>query len=121
MRQYYFNFFIIAPLKWGFKVQTALVWLFKITGDISMKDQHEKIKGYRDLSQEEIDLMNEIKESASKVEELVQKLNHFEGSQSLTAPDGTTKPSPRWLNEGWMDLQKGFMSLVRSVAKPTSF
>ena len=24
-----------------------------------MKDQHEKIKGYRDLSQEEIDLMNE--------------------------------------------------------------
>jgi len=26
-----------------------------------MKDQHEKIKGYRDLSQEEIDLMNEGK------------------------------------------------------------
>ncbi len=26
-----------------------------------MKDQHEKIKGYRDLSQEEIDLMNEAK------------------------------------------------------------
>jgi hypothetical protein len=27
----------------------------------SMKDQHTKIKGYRDLSQEEIDAMNKVK------------------------------------------------------------
>ena len=27
-----------------------------------MKDQHKMIKGYRDLTQEEIDLMNEAKE-----------------------------------------------------------
>jgi len=26
-----------------------------------MENQHQKIKGYRDLAQEEIDLMNEIK------------------------------------------------------------
>ena len=27
-----------------------------------MENQHQKIKGYRDLSQEELDLMNEIKQ-----------------------------------------------------------
>lgn len=31
-----------------------------------MDNQHQKIKGYRDLSQEEIDLMNEGKDLAEK-------------------------------------------------------
>ena len=31
-----------------------------------MKDQHEKIKGYRDLSQEEIDLINEAERAAQE-------------------------------------------------------
>ena len=32
-----------------------------------MQNQHEKIKGYRELSQEEIDLMNRIKEKGSEL------------------------------------------------------
>ena len=43
-----------------------------------MKDQHEKIKGYRDLSQEEIDLMNEGKALAEKCGEFVAKLEATE-------------------------------------------
>ena len=39
-----------------------------------MKDQHTKIKGYRDLSQEEIDLMNEGKALAEKCGEFINKL-----------------------------------------------
>ena len=39
-----------------------------------MKDQHKKIKGYRDLTQEEIDLMNEIKEHGEVTKSLIQKL-----------------------------------------------
>ncbi|HFR0131008.1 TPA: hypothetical protein ACGT9A_005023 [Klebsiella pneumoniae] len=43
-----------------------------------MKDQHTKIKGYRDLSAEEIALMNEGKELAQKVGEFVEKLERAE-------------------------------------------
>jgi hypothetical protein len=85
-----------------------------------VKNQHEKIKGYRDLTQEEIDLMNEIKAVAESVYSVVHKLEHIEGIP-CDAPDGTTAPNFRWLSEGKMDIQKGFMSLVRSVAKPTTF
>ncbi len=85
-----------------------------------MKDQHEKIKGYRDLTQEEINLMNEIKGKAEEIGELVERMSHMEGAP-CEAPDGTTAPNGRWLAVARTDLQKGFMALVRSVAKPTTF
>ena len=74
-----------------------------------MKDQHTKIKGYRDLSQEEINLMNEAKSLAEQVGILVDKIQ-LDRNTDL-----------RWLSIGRTDLQKGFMSLIRSVAKPTTF
>lgn len=74
-----------------------------------MKDQHTKIKGYRDLSQEEIDLMNEAKQIATQVGKLVEKIK----SESST--------DMKWADDGELNLQKGFMSLIRSVAKPTTF
>jgi len=83
-----------------------------------MKDQHEKIKGYRDLSQEEIDLMNEIKVKADEVGLVVAKLQRLIETK---AEDNPARPDPRWVHTGETDLQKGFMALVRSVAKPTSF
>lgn len=39
-----------------------------------MDNQHQKIKGYRDLSQTEIDLMNEGKELAEKCGDFIAKL-----------------------------------------------
>ena len=42
-----------------------------------MDNQHQKIKGYRDLSQEEIDLMNEIKATQAGV---VKKIYVSEGA-----------------------------------------
>ena len=74
-----------------------------------MKDQHEKIKGYRDLSQQEIDLMNEGKALAEQVGLYIDKLQ---------ALDFTDK---RWVATGKTDLQKGFMSAIRSIAQPTTF
>ena len=74
-----------------------------------MDNQHKKIKGYRDLGEKEIALMNEVKELAEKVGELVVKLqSHRELDQ-------------RWISIGSTDLQKGFMSLVRGIAQPTTF
>jgi len=77
-----------------------------------MDNQHKKIKGYRDLSQGEIDLMNEAKEMAEKVGELILKLEDSADELSL---DGG------WLELGKRDLQTGFMKVIRSVAKPESF
>lgn len=67
------------------------------------------IKGYRDLSQAEIDLMNKLKEVAVEVGTWVDVV--------LDDPD-TDK---RWANIAKTDLQKGFMSLIRAVAKPETF
>ena len=81
-----------------------------------MKDQHTKIKGYRDLSAEEIALMNEGKDLAQKVGAFIEKLEAAEFAQTS---DQT--PDKRWLAIGKTDLQKGFMAVIRSVAKPTTF
>lgn len=74
-----------------------------------MKDQHKHIKGYRDLSQAEIDLMNEIKAKGAELGELVQKLRATEGLDQ------------RWISIGATDLQTGLMALTRGVAQPTTF
>lgn len=74
-----------------------------------MDNQHRKITGYRELSAEEIALMNEVKEMSAQVGQLIEKLH--------STPD----VDKRWLSIAKTDLQKGFMSAVRSVAKPDSF
>ncbi len=74
-----------------------------------MDNQHKLIKGYRDLSADEIALMNEAKELAETVGALADKI----------AAHGN--PDPRWFAIGRTDLQKGFMGLIRSIAKPTTF
>lgn len=74
-----------------------------------MDNQHKHIKGYRDLSQAEIDAMNNIKNLASQVGDLIIELKD------------DPNVDQRWLSIAQTDLQKGFMSAVRSVAKPDSF
>ncbi len=74
-----------------------------------MDNQHRHIKGYRDLSASEIGLINEVKLTAEQVGALVQQV------QNLPGVDG------RWAAEGRTDLQKGFMSLIRAIAQPTTF
>ncbi|AFC21888.1 hypothetical protein GAP32_434 [Cronobacter phage vB_CsaM_GAP32] len=74
-----------------------------------MDNQHKQIKGYRDLSQKEINQMNAIKDIAAKVGDIIDALQDD--------PD----VDQRWLAIAKTDLQKGFMSAVRSVAKPDSF
>ncbi len=73
-----------------------------------MDNQHQKIKGYRDLSQEEIDLMNEAKELAIKCGQLCAKIEKTPADQ-------------RWLAIARTELQKSFMFLIRSIAKPETF
>lgn len=74
-----------------------------------MKDQHKHIKGYRDLTPEEIALMNEVKAKAAEVGTLMEKLRATPGLDQ------------RWISIGVTDLQKGFMFAVRGIAQPESF
>ena len=74
-----------------------------------MDNQHRKIAGYRELSQGEIDLMNEIKVKGSELGDLINKLRQTEGLDM------------RWIAIGATDLQTGLMALVRGVAQPETF
>ena len=74
-----------------------------------MDNQHKVIKGYRDLSKDEIDAMNEIKEMAEKTGQIIEKLQQ----QALV--------DQRWVAEAKTNLQIGFMLAVRSIAQPTTF
>lgn len=76
-----------------------------------MDNQHQKISGYRELSQVEIDAMNEIKALAEQAGALVASLRN----RPVLSLD------QRWISIGATDLQTGFMALVRSVAQPTTF
>ena len=74
-----------------------------------MDNQHKKITGYRDLSQEEIDVMNKSKALASQVGDFIQEL------------EKNGYVDKRWLAIAKTDLQKAFMALTRSIAKPSTF
>lgn len=74
-----------------------------------MDNQHRQIKGYRELSQPEIDAMNEIKEMGAQIGALVEKLRTQDGLDQ------------RWVSIGATSLQQGLMALTRGVAQPTFF
>lgn len=74
-----------------------------------MDNQHKHIKGYRDLTAEEIALMNEIKAQGEQLGALVEKLR------------ATSELDQRWVSIGATDLQTGIMALVHGVAQPTKF
>lgn len=75
----------------------------------TMENQHEKITGYRDLTQVEIDLMNRCKAKAEEVGQLAEEV------KALPEND------KRWASIAITQLQQGFMALIRSIAKPTTF
>ena len=110
-----------------------------------MENQHRKIKGYRELSQQEIDLMNRIKAKGAELlalqAELAGRLKtdfDVKIADACDAQHGTgfdiyqgaskeaqefrrfqdAEPS-RWAAIGKTDIQTGIMALVRAVAQPS--
>lgn len=73
-------------------------------------NQHKHIKGYRDLSEDEIALMNELKVLGEVVGKVVEQLRR-----------PGTNLDQRWVSIGATELQQGFMALIRAIAKPTTF
>jgi hypothetical protein len=75
-----------------------------------MDNQHKKISGYRDLSQEEIDAMNEGKALAAQCGAWIEKLQ----AQGIQLDQ-------RAVSLGKTNLQQGFMWAIRGIAQPTTF
>ena len=74
-----------------------------------MDNQHRKIAGYRELTQADIDLMNEVKTKGRELGDLVARLRSEEGLDK------------RWIDTGATQLQLGLMALTRGVARPEFF
>lgn len=97
-----------------------------------MDNQHRKIKGYRELSQAEIDLMNRIKAKGNELLELHYELDQMLRTQANdksldVAGNGLDNAEferfmaaepLRWAAIGKTDIQTGIMALVRAVAQP---
>lgn len=93
-----------------------------------MDNQHKHIKGYRDLSVEEIALMNEIKQQGEVLEKLVAKVSQHAVAQAKRASHRSDEEErlvnaqpQRWISIARTDLQTGLMALTRAVAQPTTF
>ena len=65
------------------------------------------VKGYRNLTQAEVDLINEIKTKGNELGELLDRVR--------------AAGADHWANAAEDKLRIGIMLLVRSVAKPTGF
>jgi molybdate-binding protein len=72
-------------------------------------NQHKQIKGYRDLTEAEISAMNVCKSVGVDVGILCDKVATMPGVDQ------------RWVAIAKTDLQKGFMALIRSIARPETF
>lgn len=97
-----------------------------------MENQHRKIAGYRELSQEEVDLMNRIKAKGAELltlqAELVEHLVSEGRRKGQDAAENTDTHAEldrfhaaepqRWAAIGKTDIQTGVMALVRAVAQP---
>tara|TARA_Y100000780_G_scaffold186390_1_gene172913 strand:+ start:18951 stop:19175 length:225 start_codon:yes stop_codon:yes gene_type:complete len=74
-----------------------------------MENQHKKIAGYRDLSQQQINDMNDIKAEGERLKNVI------------SAMRSRKEIDQRWVSIAETHLQQGIMAAVRAVAQPESF
>lgn len=100
-----------------------------------MDNQHRKIKGYRELTQAEIDLMNEIKAFGPQLQALCEKVHaHIESQRYACMNEVNTEvqnadeiarldaANPElWASWGRETLKLSLMQLTRAIAQPTFF
>lgn len=88
-----------------------------------------KITGYRQLSEGDAVLMNEIKAQGEVMSALITKVAKHLAGQHVAGQSGdadmasrhTVSEPQRWMAMARSDLQMGLMKLTRAVAQPSSF
>lgn len=99
-----------------------------------MENQHRQIKGYRELSQAEIDLMNEVKAAGPQLEALFKKIKaHIEQQRGYAEHQQLLENNPaeldrinaaepdKWIAWASDMTQSALMYATRSIAQPTFF
>lgn len=93
-----------------------------------MENQHRKISGYRELSADEIALMNEVKRMGANIESLLIKVQTHVDTQCEKAQNDEDEKlrlnlaTPKdFIDEAKKDFQIALMLLTRAVAQPTTF
>ena len=103
-----------------------------------MENQHRKITGYRELTEEETDLMNRIKAIGEEFKALIDSVeDHLDDQLDVAITlqcnrndetEGTTEikridqaEPNRWKAKAKSSIQDGLMFLTRAVAQPTTF
>lgn len=87
-------------------------------------EQHDKIKGYRKLSDVEIALMNRIKSLEADFTECAIDVNIHLGAQAEAADTQFEQArigragTSSWYEEAVINVQTGLMQLIRAVAQP---
>lgn len=88
-----------------------------------MENQHRLIQGYRELSEEEVALINEIKTKGYELGALIDKLKNHVNEQArhedsiIMDRHKITEPH-RWLAMARTSGQNFIMQAVRAVAQP---
>lgn len=80
-----------------------------------------KVTGYRQLTEAEVALMNEGKALAEQCGAYIAKLREHADSRGGTCNGSDLHLDQRWISIGATDLQRGFMSVIRGIAQPTTF
>ncbi|MGM0783888.1 MAG: DUF7681 family protein [Pseudomonadota bacterium] len=86
-----------------------------------MDNQHQKISGYRDLTQDEIDLMNEAKALEAQILAFHGKIQDTLSAQASIPEERDRQVAAnafRWHAIARTDIETGFMALVRAIAQP---
>jgi hypothetical protein len=78
------------------------------------------IKGYRQLSDEEVALVNKIKDEGIKLETLIDEVKARQAviTETFGTPDAEVY---RWSAIAKTHFQQGLMALTRAVTKPETF
>lgn len=76
-----------------------------------MSNKNVPLPGYKALTDEQVELIRQIRAQGAELEQLVMKLDE----------DKTVVCDNRWLSVGTTNLQFGLMALTRAVAQPEFF
>lgn len=75
--------------------------------ELMVENQHKMISGYRDLTEEEISYMNDVKQAEVDLGTLYKDL-----------VNDVTDVNKRWAAIAKTHFEEGFSALVRSIARP---
>ena len=79
-----------------------------------MENQHRQIKGYRELDQDDLDLMNAIKQEGVELRGLYDRID----ARITAKGEVEGAEQRRWLAIGRTHYQQALMALTRAVAAP---